>query len=100
MNLLQAMMSIQYDAQRGIWAQKIGGDFKPESPARFGQMRFENGGLLDGMVYFSDGETVTDLITDELVSITDPTGVDYQEAAQFVLEWLDAYHKEIDGWDQ
>lgn len=39
--------TLQYDNQWGIYAEKIDGKFTPESPARFGQSQFENGGVLD-----------------------------------------------------
>lgn len=35
-----------------VWAEKIDGQFTPESRARFGQAQFPNGGADDDMVLF------------------------------------------------
>lgn len=53
---------IQYDRSWGIWAELINGKFAPESHARYGRMSFENGGVLDGYVYFGNGENIQDFI--------------------------------------
>jgi len=52
--------SLSYDSSWGIYAEKIGGVFKPESPARFGQSIFENGGLLDDCEFFGNNESIVD----------------------------------------
>lgn len=60
MTLIEAITNIQYDSSWGIWAELIDGQLKPESKARYGQRVFENGGLLDEMVYVCNGETAGD----------------------------------------
>lgn len=61
LTLEQALKDIQYDSSWGIWAEKIDGEFKPESPARYGQRVFENGEMLDDKEYVCDGEFPSDL---------------------------------------
>lgn len=60
MNTLILLLSgsITYDSNWAIYAQRINGEFKPESPARFGQRSFENGGILDGCELFVSNEQV------------------------------------------
>lgn len=55
MNLSEAIEGIQYDSSWGIWADV---PFTPDSEARYGQRQFENGGVLDDMVFFADGMEV------------------------------------------
>ena len=50
---------IPYDSQMGVWAEKIDGEFKPQSPARLGQRIFENGGILDDFSYVWDCESIS-----------------------------------------
>lgn len=56
--------SIQYDSSWGIWAELIDGKFSPDSQARYGQMIFENGGLLDEFQYFANGVQIGDSYTE------------------------------------
>ena len=58
LDILSGDMS--YDSYWGIYAEKIDGKFEPESPARFGQRQFENGGMLDNCEYFSNNESACD----------------------------------------
>ena len=51
MTLETALIEAGYDSQWGIWALPIDGEFKLESPARYGQLIFENGGVLDDYVF-------------------------------------------------
>lgn len=50
---------MEYSGTWAIYAERIDGEFKPESPARFGQRQFENGGLLDGCEFFTTNEDAT-----------------------------------------
>lgn len=52
--------SISYDSSWAIYAEKIDGKFTDESPARFGQRVFENGGVLDDCELFAVNETACD----------------------------------------
>ena len=60
MNLEEALKNIQYDRSWGIYAEKIDGKFTLESPARYGRVIFENGGLLDDKEYVCNGEFPSD----------------------------------------
>ena len=82
MNLEEALRTIQYSNQWGIWAELIDGKLAKESPARFGQLCFERGGLLDEKVFVCHGETIGDHLADW---IEDSKPLDYT-------------HVLIDGW--
>jgi hypothetical protein len=58
--------TLSYDSSFGIWAEKIGGEFTSDSPARFGQVQFENSGLLDGMEFFSRNDLAVDSMSSYL----------------------------------
>ena len=61
--LLQILTNgIGYDDSWAIYAQRINGEFKPESPARFGQRIFENGGLLDNCEIFESNMNAVEFI--------------------------------------
>lgn len=62
-NLKSLVGEIQYDTSWAIWAQA---PFTPESAARYGQTRFNNGGLLDGLEFFADGVACGEAIADWL----------------------------------
>lgn len=61
---LQSILSgnLDYSSSWGIYAEKIEGEFRPESPARLGQRIFENGGVLDECEFFATNEAVIDQI--------------------------------------
>lgn len=84
MKLQDALINIQYDISWGIWAEKIEGEFTPESPARYGQKCFENGGVLDEKDYIGNGEE----IGDSRYSYT-------QGDESFNEEWIDVFLSEI-----
>lgn len=63
MTLKDALKNIQYDSSWGIWAEKINGLFTLESQSRYGQLIFENGGLLDDWEYVCSGEFPHDWAT-------------------------------------
>ena len=54
--------SISYDSSWAIYAEKIDGEFHNESPARFGQRQFEDGGLLDECEFFATNDAAWDAI--------------------------------------
>ncbi|HEY9824882.1 MAG TPA: hypothetical protein V6D19_05500 [Stenomitos sp.] len=81
--------SLDYSSQWGIYATKIDGKFALESPARFGQRIFENGGLLDNSEYFSNNESTTD-------SRANYCGTGDDEA-DFYEEWAEQYLEEINS---
>ena len=53
--LKDLVTAISYDSSWGIWAELIDGKFIADSQGRYGQSQFENGGLLDGFEFFSNG---------------------------------------------
>lgn len=83
--------TLSYDSSWGIYAEKIDGEFKPESPARFGQRQFENGGLNDDCELFANNEYATDQM-DNYLGRTDGrdedtiTKSDEVEAAEYLIE--------------
>ena len=61
--LLQILTNgISYDDSWAIYAERINGEFKPESPARFGQRIFENGGLNDDCEIFEGNMNAVEFI--------------------------------------
>lgn len=54
--------SLSYDSSWAVYAEKINGEFCNESPARFGQRLFENGGLNDVCEFFATNERIVDAI--------------------------------------
>ena len=76
--------SLSYDSSWAIYAEKIDGKWKPESPARFGQRIFENGGLIDDCEMFNNNES----IVDARESYTE--GDD-----EFIQEWAENYIEEM-----
>ena len=64
MKLLEALQNIQYDNSWGIWAELLDGKLTEESPARYGQVQFENGGLLDNYVMVCTGELPADRLVE------------------------------------
>ena len=59
MILQEAITKIGYDDNWGIWACA---PFTANSEARFGQVQFENGGLLDDKAFFADGMACGDFV--------------------------------------
>jgi hypothetical protein len=53
---------LSYDSSWAIYAERIDGFFKAESPARFGQRIFENGGLADDCEIFTTNESAVDFM--------------------------------------
>ncbi|WP_088893185.1 hypothetical protein [Leptolyngbya ohadii] len=61
--LLQILTGgISYDQSWAIYAERINGEFKPESPARFGQRIFENGGVNDDCEIFTVNDQAVEFI--------------------------------------
>ena len=60
MNLSTALKNISYDSSFAVYAEKIDDRFVPHSPARFGQVQFENGGLMDDKEFVCNGEAPHD----------------------------------------
>lgn len=58
--LIDAIQKIGYDSKWAIYAEKIDGEFRADSPARIGQQQFENGGVLDDAEFFANGERIGD----------------------------------------
>ena len=92
MTLIEALQNIQYDSSWGIWAKASeadetgdnGGLFEG-SPARYGQMQFENGGLLDDYVFVCHGEWPADRLT-EWCDGSDECEWDWQFTDQILQE--------------
>lgn len=61
--LLEIMTGgLSYDSSWAVYAQKIDGKFTADSPARFGQRIFDNGGVLDDCEYFAANDRIVDSI--------------------------------------
>jgi len=78
---------LEYSSSWGIYAEPVEGKFQPDSPARFGQKIFENGGLLDECLLFANNESV-------LESRANYCGLD-EEASEFYEEWAEQYIDEM-----
>lgn len=57
---------LNYNDNWGIYAELIDGEFKPESEARFGQRKFDNGGLPDHFVRVANNMESADWMADYL----------------------------------
>ena len=93
MKLLDAVMDIQGGEDWGIWAEF---PFTPESEARYGQRQFENGGLRDDKVYFSNGLFVNQYLSNYVADLddysTDKELMDaYEEAARDYISVVNNY---------
>lgn len=65
MNLFQAIERISYSQQWGIWASlDEEGKFSPDSEARYGQKCFENGGMIDNLHFFGNGENIQEFLSE------------------------------------
>lgn len=64
LTLIEAIKTIGYDNNWAIYAEKIDGEFRADSPARFGQRQFDNGGVIDDAEYFANGERIGDLMAE------------------------------------
>ena len=64
MTLIEAIENISYSRQWGIWASLEEGRFTEDSEARYGQKCFENGGMLDEFVFFGNGESINDFLSE------------------------------------
>ena len=63
MNLLELIKNgLAYDSSWGVYAEKVGGMFSAQSPARIGQRILENEGLLDDCEFFDSNESILDSI--------------------------------------
>lgn len=81
MTLLEILTgSLTYDSSWAVYAEKIDGKFSPDSPARFGQRCFENGGLLDSSEMFGANDRLVDSLYNWMEG--DP---DYAEEAAIQL---------------
>lgn len=76
MNLIDAIVKINPDESWGIWAEY---PFVENSEARYGQHRFENGGLLDNMKYFSNGLEIQRFFNQETEGMDDDDLVDFSD---------------------
>jgi hypothetical protein len=65
--LLNVLTSdLAYDGSWAVYAERIDGEFRPESAARIGQRQFENGGILDGCEFFASNEHILDFVASYL----------------------------------
>ena len=62
--LSEAIQKIGYDSNWAVYAEKIDGEFRADSPARIGQRQFENGGVLDDAEFFANGERIGDMMAE------------------------------------
>lgn len=90
MTLIQIMTgNLNYDSSWAVYAEKIDGVFQEDSEARFGQIQFENGGLLDGCEFFATNAQIIDSI--EAWAEGDPGSV-VEGAEQMIEEVNESIH--------
>ena len=77
--------TLSYDRQWQIWAQRIDGEFKPESAARFGQAQFEHGGLRDDFMFFANNQYATDHMANYIEGVPDAYQDEFAEEAALNL---------------
>jgi hypothetical protein len=77
--------TLDYSSQWGIYAERRDGKFQADSPARYGQRQFENGGLLDEKEYFLNNESATDHMSAYLEGVDEPEDWQLREAAQELI---------------
>ena len=82
MNLIDALTTIENNSSWGIWAEPIEGKLSPESPARFGQIAFENGGLADEKVFVGSGDKLS---YDRLIW----TGGDWEHNEEWAEQYIE-----------
>jgi hypothetical protein len=85
MTLFEIIPCASYDPSFGVWAKLIKGELQPESEARFGQLEYENGGLLDGFVFVCRNDRICDTL-EEWMEYDGETG--YGELAEGWFEEL------------
>jgi hypothetical protein len=81
---------LAYDDSWAVYAERIDGEFRPESRARIGQRRFENGGVEDDLVFFTNNKhamVFIDLSLEELDS-EEIDETDRREAALELIEHM------------
>ena len=76
--------SLSYESSWAVYAEKIDGQFEPESPARFGQPIFENGGMLDDCEMFGVNTHLADSLSEWLDGSEDGDG-------SFTDSWIDEH---------
>ena len=96
MKLVDALLNIQYDSSWGIWAELKDGELAENSEARYGQMTFENGGLLDEKVYVCNGEQIGDWLT--AWHGCSPNSEDFELDTYWINAYLDEINSEA-SWD-
>jgi hypothetical protein len=81
MATLRELIIASTHGSREIYAlPNADGTFNPDSPARWGRREFENGGVLDDMVFFAAGSSLSDEMLEEAVAGFEA------EAADFIIE--------------
>jgi hypothetical protein len=78
-----------YDNSWDIYAERIDGEFRPESPARIGQRRFKNGGVKKGnFKFFTNSKRAIELI-DFFLEGLDPDEIGEIELKEAALDLID-----------
>lgn len=77
--------SLDYSDSWGIYAERIEGEFTPQSPARFGQRIFENGGMIDDCDFFCSNTSAEDFRSNWIGSHED-----YEEDFDFTDLYIEA----------
>jgi hypothetical protein len=83
---------LAYDSSWAVYAERIDGEFRPESPARIGQRRFESGGWLDEYYFFASNKRILDFV-ETCFEGRDPetiTDVDRREVALELIDNMNA----------
>jgi hypothetical protein len=86
---------LAYDNSLAVYAERIDGEFKPESPARIGQRRFKNGGLLDGCGFFAANKRIVDFFEDCFEG-RDPETITDGDRRDVALELIDNINAQAD----
>lgn len=94
MKLIEAIRTIGYSSNWGIWIEATD-TLTPETPARIGQMQFENGGILDGMEFLINGEQINDRFNECESNRREAMGDEYDELSASELE---AFSREDAEW--
>jgi hypothetical protein len=87
MDLVKALLDIEYGRNWAIWAElNEEGKLEEGSRARYGEKIFEQGGVLDDWVYVCDGQQIADWLTEWLGC--SPNSMDAPALDPF---WIDEY---------
>jgi hypothetical protein len=88
--------SLAYDNSLAVYAERIGGEFRPESPARIGQRWLKNGGVEDDLRFFTNCKHAEGFIN-LLLAELDPDEIGDEELCDAALELIDYMNALVEG---